>query len=237
MRGKIYTQFDREESKRLVIKGKSYGEISKSLGIPKSTLSTWYGRTVKKPVNRSGMLLHLAKIRHLAVSAIKQKYSRMRAEEDRQIEDITRKQLVDFPYDVLAYKAMAAFLYWAEGAKHERVSGLKFINTDLRLCSIFLNLLRRCYTIDNSKIRITLHVHYYHSIKAAKKFWSDGLSVPLGQFNKVYIKERSKTKKFRKNFAGICLIYYPSSRIRKELLVFGTLLAETIDKKPLSFNG
>ena len=237
MRGKKYTQFDRKKSKQLVIQGKSYGYISKQLGIPKSTLSTWYGNTVRKPVSRSEMLSHLSRIRHLAVLAIKQKYNKMRVEEDLQVESEAKRQLAGFSHDAIIYKTIAAFLYWAEGAKHEKVSGLKFVNTDLRLCLTFLSLLRHCYPIDNSKIRITLHVHHYHSIKVAKKFWSDGLSVPIEQFNKVYIKKRSITKKFRKNFAGICIIYYPSSRIRKELLTFGTLLMKEILEEPSSFNG
>ena len=61
-----------------------------------------------------------------------------------------------------------------------------------------------------------------------KKIWSKELNIPLNQFTKTSIKKRSKTKKFRKNFAGICFIYYGNSKIRKELLELGLKLEKTI---------
>ena len=113
---------------------------------------------------------------------------------------------------------MLAMLYSAEGARHKGVSGLKFANTDPKMAQLYITLLRKCYKLDESRFRIRLHLHYYHSIKKSKKIWSKLLNVPLDQFSKPYIKKRSKTKKFRKNFIGICFISYLDSNIRREIM-------------------
>ena len=119
-------------------------------------------------------------------------------------------------------------LYWAEGRKGG--SGAKFVNTDPNLVKLYTTLLRTCYNVDETKFSVGLYVHYYHSIEKVKKFWSETLNIPLSQFNKVYTKKRSETKRFRKNFAGICFVYYGDTLIRKELLTLGCSLCERITK-------
>jgi hypothetical protein len=184
-------------------------------GIPKSTLSFWFGETLGHPFDRAGQIKHLARIRPLATLAVKKRIeARSFALRKRLMEEIKTYPVKDTG----TQKLFLAALYWAEGAKHTGVSGLKFVNTDPKLCELYIKLLRKCYRINESKLRIRLHLHYYHGIKKTRGFWSDLLKVPENQFGKIYIKKRSVLKKFRKNFAGICFIYYGSSDIRRELM-------------------
>lgn len=231
MRGRLYTSAEKLRAKELVLAGKNYREIKEILGVPKSTLSVWFGKTIKKPVSRAAMLAHLTRIRKLASTAISRKFARIREAEQRAIEERVKQELVNFPRNErIVHKALIAMLYWAEGARYEGVSGLKFANTDPNLALLFLTLLRKCYKIDEKKLAIGLYIHHYHSIKDAKKFWSKLLNIPLTQFHKVYIKKRSKTRRFRKNFMGICFIYYGSSMIRKELMELASSLQKHIIK-------
>ena len=231
MRGKVYSKNEKEMAKKMVLMGKSYGKINEELGIPKSTLSTWFGKTLKKPVSKKAMLEHLSSIRKLASDAVKNKWARIRSEEDRAIELKIKEEIEDFPLDNIGFqKSLLAMLYWAEGAKYKGVSGLNFVNTDPKLLRLYITLLRKCYKINESKFRIRLHVHYYHKIKQVKDFWSKNLNVPLNQFNKVYIKKRSVTKRFRQNFRGICFVKYGDNKIRKELLGLGILLSALLKK-------
>jgi len=227
----MYTPIQKEKAKQLIVAGKTYKEIKNVLGIPKSTLSTWYGGSIKKPVTRRAILKHLARIRKLATLALKNKFEKKRQEEERIINIEVQKILKGFPENNLSiYKVLLAILYWAEGSRHKGMSWTKFANTDPDLTLLYITLLRKCYNLNENKFRVALYVHYYHSIKQVKNFWSDLLDVPLNQFNKVYIKKRSKTKKFRKNFAGICFIYYGDSRIRKELMTLGYLFKQFVLK-------
>ncbi len=205
----------KQEVKKARIAGKTYRELTQMFGIPKSTLSFWFGDTLGHPFDRAGQIKHLASIRPLANLAVKKRVEvRSFALRDRIAEEIKTYPIKD----IGSRKLFLAALYWAEGAKHAGVSGLKFVNTDPRLCELYIKLLRRCYQIDESKLRIRLHLHYYHGIKKTRGFWSSLLKVPENQFGKIYIKKRSVLKKFRKNFAGICFIYYGSSDIRRELM-------------------
>ncbi len=229
MKRKFYTLKEKKEVKQLILTGKSYGEIGKLLGIPKSTINSWFGKTTREPWHRKTMLEHLAKIRKLAAFALKNKWERQKTEETKLLKMKIEKELIYYPLKNKGfYKSLLAMLYWAEGSKHKSMSGLKFANTDPNLALLYLTLLRSCYNIEETKLKISLYLHYYHSIRKVKNFWSKLLNIPLTQFNKVYLKKRSKTKRFRKNFVGICFIYYGSSKIRKELLELGLTLRKLI---------
>lgn len=217
MRGVIYSANKKEAVKKLILDGKSYNEITKILNVPKSTISTWFGKTLKKPMTRSAMLDHLASIRKLSAIKVKNKWKIIRDDENRFIEEKIKKEISAYPFDNIGfYKSMLSMLYWAEGSKSG--SGLHFVNTDPELMKFFLKLLRRCYDIDEKKIRVRLHLHYYHKVKNTQNFWSNALDVPKNQFGKIYFKKRNKSKRFRKNFMGICFVYYGNTKIRKEIL-------------------
>ena len=231
MRGKFYTQKDKKRVKRLLLAGKSYSEIGKLLDVPKSTISTWFGKTLKRPVDKEARREHFARIHRLASIALKKKWERKREEEAKFIKEKIKKEIINYPLDNIGfYKGLLAMLYWAEGNKYKKASGTKFANTDPNLAKLYVTLLRKCYNIDETKFRIGLYVHYYHSIKKVKNFWSKVLNISLPQFHKVYVKKRSKTRRFRKNFAGICFIYYRNTCIRKELLELGLSLTKFITK-------
>ncbi len=121
-------------------------------------------------------------------------------------------------------------LYWAEGTKSDTAGGPKFANTDPVLAKLYLTLLRSVYVLDEKRIKVTLHLHYYHRHRAAITFWSELLSVPRSQFGKIYVKKRSVLKRFRKNFQGICFIYYFDSAVRRELLSLGKQIAQEMEK-------
>ena len=201
----------------------------------KETVSFWFGETLGHPFDRAGQIKHLASIRPLAMQAIQNR-------QNKQAKDLKikiGKEIKNYPFkNVGVQKLFLAGLYWAEGAKHKKVSGLKFINTDPKLALLYLTLLRKCYNIDESKLRIGLHLHYYHKIGETKKFWSKLLNISEERFWKVYLKKRSITKKFRRNFAGICFIHYGSSDIRRELIEISEQFSELMAQHKLSsFNG
>jgi hypothetical protein len=118
-------------------------------------------------------------------------------------------------------------LYWTEGSKGVRAS-LTFVNTDPLLIHLYIWLLRNCYAIQETRLRIRVHVGESHTHIEVINFWSGLLSVPKSQFGKIYVKKRSTQKKFRKNYRGICFVSYGNEAVRQELLALGRLLAENI---------
>ena len=219
------------------VKGKTYRELTYEFGIPKSTLSYWFGETLGHPFDRAGQIKHLARIRPLAHAAIQKRIQ----DKHKILQTKLVKEIKQYPTEnVGTLKLFLAALYWAEGVKNERTSGAIFVNTDRNLCKLYITLLRKCYNIDESRFRIRLHLHYYHGIKETRRFWSKLLEVPENKFGKIYIKKRSVTKRFRRNFGGICFIRYTDSDLRRELLEISKQFCELIISKenmPSSFNG
>lgn len=203
--------------------GKSYKEISLATQAPKSTLSTWLAADFPFEFNSENQIKHLERIRGLARSALRNRTNK-------KTEDLQRKvgqEILTFPHQDKGFKkAILASLYWAEGAKTEKPGHLKFANTDPELMRYFLELLRGCYPINEKKIKVYIYVHYYHEIRKTKIFWSNLLNVPQEQFGKVYVKKRSKKKRFRKNSYGICYLNYGDTWLRKEIMETARRLPE-----------
>ncbi len=213
----MYKAKIKQEAISLRKMGYSYSFIQRKLTIPKSTLSTWMGNKFDV-FNKQDQLDHLKKIRILASRArTKQKLDKLEIVKNNVLAEFNGFRIEDKRIG----KLILAGLYWAEGSKHKGVSGLKFANIDPEFTKLYITLLRWCYPIDEDKFRVKLHIHHYHKDIDCKKFWSKTLRIPLNKFYKTYLKERSKTRKFRENFRGICFLSYLDSNIRRDLLEIG----------------
>lgn len=229
MKKKRYSEQTKNQVEQMRRSGKTYAEIQKVYPIPKSTLSAWLGEKFQGLFDRKAQLEHLKYIRTL--SAAKLRREKILRDKEHSLRGITAAQ--SFPiHDIGFQKALLAMLHWAEGAKYDKASALKFVNTDPRLAHLYITLLRNCFTIDEEKIRIRLHLHYYHNKKETVRFWSNLLGVPPTRFGKLYIKKRSKTKKFRKNFMGICFITYYSAALWKEVMAIGPAIHDLLIHPP-----
>lgn len=101
----------------------------------------------------------------------------------------------------------AALLYWCEGSKYPASNFLHFANSDWRMASAFLELLRRGFQIDETKLRIHLQIHQTHNYKDLVRFWSTLLRVPATRFYKPTITKPTGRSK-RRTYLGTCTIKY-----------------------------
>lgn len=223
MRGSLYSDQIREEVDRLRSEGKSYAEIRMIHDIPKSTLSNWLGEKHVGIFNKEAQLEHLKKIREL--SALKLRKAKIVRDEIHAARG--RKFARSLPsHNLTLQKALLAMLYWAEGKKGG--GALVFANTDPRLVLLFITMLRNCFSIDEHKLRARVHLHYYHNKKESLRYWSRLLKIPPDQFGKLYIKKRSKSRKFRQNFKGICFVIYSNTGLLKEILALGEAIGDQV---------
>ena len=206
--------------------GRTYLEIREALGvdIPKSTLSDWC-RTVTVPhhfVQKVKNLnkLSLAKAREIANDLRKQKRVTFFQALDAKNQDL----LSLFDKDKHTRKITLAVLYLAEGSKTARGS-LMFGNSDPLIIELFINLLRECYKVDESKFRCTLQGRADQDIDTLEKFWSKTTGIPLDQFYKARIDKRTIGQTSRKlDYKGVCRIDYFSSAIDLELKYIAQML-------------
>ena len=204
--------------------GWSYSQIRSKLNIAKSTLSNWF-RDLPPSEHQSleAKQLRIRNIQPLGAAA----NARLRQERLARVEKEALEMLSDFPKDSKpAQEGLLSMLYWAEGEKDDR-RGLVLANTDPALLSLYLKLLRNCYQIDEKRLRVRVHLHYYHVASKAIQFWSDTLNIPKLQFGKIYRKKRSVSKRFRQNFQGICFVAYNDTALKNRVM----FVARAIQKR------
>ncbi len=208
----------KEQARTMRRNGASYGEITKTYKVAKSTLFEW----VKK-IEKPNTLYHtnhnawFASIREKAAEANKKKRQR---EIDVIIDSVKEEvEQWHFLLDKNVQKSILSILYWAEGQKlPERGAPVKFANTDPRLILLFVKLITECYQVDLKKLKIGLYIHWYHKETVVRNFWKKLLGVHDSQFRKIYRKRRHNSKRFRKNFMGICFVIYQDVDLRQRIV-------------------
>lgn len=222
-----------EEIKSKVIElrsgGKSYAEICILIkqSVPKSTLSYWC-RNVVLPkdygqIRKNYQLDHLKRIRELSRQVRAQKRKQFFSEIESQNSGL-RTLLF---HDKRIAKIAIALLYQAEGSKRtsQRKGGLVFGNSDAYIISLFLELLRYCYSIDNSKLRCTVQCRADQNVPDLLLYWSKISQIPLNQFFKTQIDPRTVGKPTRKlDYYGVCRIEYFSAAVFWDVLLAGEMI-------------
>lgn len=205
--------------------GKTYGEIKKIIGkpIPKSTLSHWFRNIVlpKKYWEQTDkkIIKNIEKARTKALTVNRLKREKYIREVKNRVKNLSAKLKEK---DVA--KIALAMLFLGEGSKTNKGS-LMFGNSDPLIIRLFLNLLRRCYNIDENKFRCTLQCRADQNIKKLERFWSQITKIPSSHFYKARIDPRTIGRPSKNlDYKGVCRIDYFSADIFNELTAIGKLL-------------
>lgn len=218
MKSKFYLQ----KAKVILLRksGKTYGEIIKVIGqnIPKSTLSDWckkiylnsnqkkiIDKTVKNNC-RKGM-----EAARIINKERRKKYLESIAERNKHL-----SKILD---NIDVCKVVLSILYLGEGTKKINRGSLRFGNSDPFVISLFLNLIRKCYKIDETKFRCTVLCRADQNIVKLEKFWKKITNIPKSQFYKTRIDPRTIGKPTKKtDYKGVCVIDYFSADIFLDLM-------------------
>ncbi|MBI2635037.1 MAG: hypothetical protein HYW79_00620 [Parcubacteria group bacterium] len=204
--------------------GKTYGEIQNKLNHPisKSTLSVWFKNIVlsedQKQVLKNRVIDNVNRSRKLALATNRKKREQyLKLVSDRVWH---LKKLIE---DKNIAKIVVAMLYMGEGKKSN--CSVVFGNSDPKVISLFLRLLRRCYNIDENKFRCTLQCRADQDIKTLEKFWSKTTGIPLKKFYKAQIDPRTLGRPSKKlDYKGVCRIDYFSADIFNELMKIAEII-------------
>lgn len=216
----------KERAISLRVTGKTFSEICTALGrdIPKSTLSYWCKAVIlpELQLNRIERKIATAGSKGLATA-----HARHRNNREKYLKSLHADNLYlrNFLFDKTeCAKAVLAALYLAEGGK-TRKGSLMFGNSDPRIITLFLKLLRQTYVVDNSKFRCTLLCRADQNTKSLESFWVAVTNIPKKQFYEARIDSRTIGKKSRKaNYKGVCRIDYFSAQAYNDLLAAGDVL-------------
>ncbi|MBI5004377.1 hypothetical protein HZC00_04770 [Candidatus Kaiserbacteria bacterium] len=209
-------QEEQEQAIVLRKKGHSLNEISTRLGVAKSSVSVWV-----KDVTLSTQAQRRIESRYtkgqLASMRTHRQMTTQKLEDAEQYADAILGNLhTDVPVDQI----ICAMLYWCEGSKMYANKGIfSFTNADPDLVATFLSLLRRSFDVDESKLRVCMHLHGYHDEARQLSFWSKTTSIPKEQFIRSYRKQETAIT-IRKGYQGCIQIrYYDTVLLRRILAI------------------
>jgi len=194
-----YQDFEIEKARKLRIKKHySFAHLQRITGIPATTIRNWCADDFVGTRHDTLLLTNERKRQELKKSDIFIAKS---------IEEI----------NINTAKVYATLLYWCEGTKYPASNNVEFTNSDPRLQLFFITLLRKAYSLDESKFRVHLQIHDSHDLSNIKTFWSKLLKIPESQFIKPTI-TKMKGGKHRRKYYGTCNLRYNDYQIQLKLI-------------------
>lgn len=179
----------------LRLKGKSYGEIKKTLGVPKSTLSGWFkdlelpasAQEILKEKDRKGRT-HLVEYNKRRTRRIQIKNYKTLESHKKQIQALSKYEL----------KLVGSVLYWAEGHNKD-VTGkgheVCFTNSDSDMIKLYLRFLREIICVPEDKLRADIHIYPSINKEKALRFWVGATNIPREQFRITQCISRASKRK------------------------------------------
>lgn len=183
---------DKNTALKLRLQGKSYNEITHTLGVPKSTLSGWFTGLELSPKAKTrlqdraykGAVAALIKRNKLQTHLARQNASFIRNAALKEVGQISKRDLF----------ILGISLYWAEGYKRPVVKNgieksyhsVSLSNSDPKLVAVFLRFLREICNVEESKISAGLRIYQHHNAEHLLNFWSELTKIPKSRFEKFY---------------------------------------------------
>lgn len=204
---------DRQRALVLRKEGKSYSQIKEILNVGKGTLSFWL-KDHPLPEKRIRELRDWSqkRIEHYRETRLRKREARLKTVYEKQ-------EKIIFPFTSRDLLIAGLFLYWGEGSK-TRNTELRVANTDPAVPKFFICWVTKFLKLNQTKIRIHLHLYSDMNIQKETRFWSKALSIPTTQFRKPYIKATSSKAINRGTFGhGTCTIGIASVRVAEEIMM------------------
>lgn len=185
---------DRYEAVQLRQEGKSYREISLRIGVPKSTLSTWFrndkwsqeiavGNAAFERTKERWRFMH--KVRRQRLDAY---YARAKHE--------AHEELQRHSSDKLFLSGL--MLYFGEGDKSTNNGQVRISNADFRIILIFKRFLEKFYPKESKKMRISILLYPDLDQERCLSWWSRMAMIERDRFYKpVLIKGRHKSRRLQ----------------------------------------
>ncbi|MDZ4205619.1 MAG: hypothetical protein U1C12_00130 [Patescibacteria group bacterium] len=217
---------DKNKATALRKEGWSYRRLMKELGIPRATLSDWFGnkewsKEIKNTLNKKNLeasstrMIRLDKIRG---DNLERMYEQAREDAKKDFEKLKHDPLF----------VAGVITYWGEGDKASS-NGFRITNSDPLLVKIFLVFLRKICGNDEERIRAWILIYPDLNKNECEQYWSKTLGLSQKNFTKtITIQGRHKTKRVTH---GICTISYSSRFLKQKMLIWMGLLAEDLIKR------
>lgn len=196
LRATLYSKAMRNDkllAYKMRMQGKSYTEISKGLGVAKSTLSAWFqhlelSKEARERIHnkaRAASMNALLKVNKQKTGQAEQRVKTARHNAQKTTSKISRQELL----------FVGATLYWAQGYKQLIVRGgkartyhpISFSSADPAMAGIFVKFLKTVCGVEDSRIHTDLRVTKHQNRAQLVQHWSKATGLPYSCFKKFYV--------------------------------------------------
>lgn len=209
---KIYPEGIKQKALRFRKQGFTYSEILRMLKqpIPKSTLASWFKNII---LSDEAKVRIISKMKGSGVIGRAVAWQNARKKRADLLEKIYKNVDLEIKeIDNLTARLCLAMLYLGEGGKTGEL--FRFGNSDAKIISIFLKLLRQAFLIEENRLRAYVQCRADQNTRDLQNYWSNIAFIPLGQFGKPVIDKRTvgiPTK--RMDYKGVFVIEYYSKAL------------------------
>lgn len=220
--------------------GKTYGEIREylKLQIPKSTLSEWC-KGVNLPTDYAERIADLNLNNLNKGRLIAHEINKIKREEF-----FKELELINFPTSLMvknpeAAKIALAMLCLGEARKYTPKGGTFSLgSSDPRIITIFLELLKICFSFKLEKVRCTVQCRADQDTKVLEKFWISVTKIPKRLFYNARIDPRTIGKPTKKKeYKGVLRVDYFDTKVQLELESLAQLIYNFLVKRARSLPG
>ena len=197
--------------------GMSIGDISKKLGVAKSSVSLWVRDIVltqeqREVLNNKNPAFNKS---YDGAKAMMKKARKIRAQYQKEGRDLVHS-LDRSKKELLIAGSM---LFWAEGSKSK--NSITFSNSDPYMMLFFVKFLKEVFNITEDKMSLYLNCYTdFYSLEEIEKYWLNLLSFSKSNCRKHtvnYYSSYSKKKRKGKLKYGTCRIQIGNTRIVQQI--------------------
>lgn len=182
-------KIERDRSRELRKQGYSMNEITRMLGVAKSSVSLWTGDIELTSKQRQ----KLSENGRSVESVERRRHARLTNERARrrpyfenavaEIESLSRRDLF----------FLGTSFYWGEGSKANRGT-VDFTNSDPRGVQIMMRYFKEICNVPDQKFRGHVILHPHLDARKAELYWSKISGIPLTQFHKTSMQHNKASK-------------------------------------------
>lgn len=218
---------DKGKATELRREGKSYKEISRTLGIPTATLCGWFKNLdwsieIRNYLGAKVSFSYPERLEQM-VTATRKKFALLH-------ENYRWEAVKDFATLKKSHLFTAGImLYWGMGDKKIENCDIRLSNSDPLMIRAFYVFLVNAMQIPKEKVTFNLLLYPDLIDSVQKKFWSRVTGIPLSQFRKsVFITSRHPTKRLSN---GVGMIRVGSRKYKEKLMKWIELYAQEINSQ------
>lgn len=203
---------DKKKALELRMLGYSYSQIKKTLGISKSTLSSWLR---DYPLSKQ----RIKELRDCSEQRIEKYRETRRRQKEERLDFLYKKQKkIILPLMSRELFLAGLFLYWGEGTKMADAR-ISISNTDPSMINFFIKWCKKSLLIPPNKFKVYLHLYRDMNAEKELQYWSKTINIPRSQFINPYIKKSLKSSINHKGAFGhgTCNVSIGDARLAEKI--------------------